>query len=613
MKQFGRACRSPTTTDFGNLVIHAHGRPGIPSLINQQQYTAPFTLPKPSVNLRMQAVISTGPASLPKKPRQSRGYNSRRAFPENWRRLSRASIALIFYLCKTEETHSMKHFFLAAAVTGAVISLTAAPGHAGPADDTIRIASPWKIGALIPSASTALSRTGVVETLTMPTTDGEIVGLLAESWIPNDTLTEWRFKIRSGVLFHDGSPLTAETVAANLTKFQEQSSLRTAPVTNIAFEGDEVVVKLDRPYSILPAVLADWNTGIVSAANLTDETGDSVEGTGPFSVTDASDPTMLKLSANDDYWGKKATIGKVEYLFVPDAQARQAMAQAGEVEFAFSLPVTATKMLASADSVQVQIQAIPRVRALKLNGGLAPLDEVVVRQAISYAIDRKGIASSIVGNPDTAASQLFPASLPAWHDTSLEPFSHDPAKAAELLASAGFTMGDDGILIRDGDRFEIEMRTYDSRPELPVIGVAIQSMLKEVGIEVTMKQGDWTVISDGHTDGTLEAGIVSDSFVYVPDPIGALSENFYKSGGFWGSMNWNNDEFDALVETYQRTVDPEKLAQLRTDMVAMIHEEHPMVTVTWYDDVYAVSKNVSNFTFDVYERDFGLNRLTWAE
>ncbi|MGI9507381.1 MAG: ABC transporter substrate-binding protein, partial [Geminicoccaceae bacterium] len=355
----------------------------------------------------------------------------------------------------------MKHLILAAAMSGPVMLNTAAQVFANPADDTIRIASPWKIGALKPSSGTALSRTGVVETLTMPTKEGDIVGLLAESWTTNDTLDEWRFKIREGIAFHDGSPLMAETVAANLTKFREESSLRTVPVRKITFENRDVIIALDRPYSILPAVLADWNTGIISAANLTEEPTNSVAGTGPYMVTDASDPTMLRLSANADYWGVVPTISKVEYLFVPDGQARQAMAQAGEVEFAFSLPVKATQMLADAKSVNVNIQAIPRVRALKLNVAREPLDEVAVRQAVSYAIDRKGIATSIVGNPDTAASQLFPASLPAWHDTSLTPFAYDPTKAAELLADAGFEKDADGILVRDGERFEIELRTYD--------------------------------------------------------------------------------------------------------------------------------------------------------
>ncbi|UWR55551.1 ABC transporter substrate-binding protein [Phaeobacter inhibens] len=507
----------------------------------------------------------------------------------------------------------MKHVIFAATASCSVLLTAVAPVAANPADDTIRIASPWKIGALKPSSGTALSRSGVVETLTKPTKEGEIVGLLAESWVVNETLDQWRFKIRSGVSFHDGSPLTAETVAANLKAFKEESSLRTAPVKEITFEQDEVVITLERPYSILPAILADWNTAIISAANLTDERASGLAGTGPYMITDASDPATLKLAANTSYWDVRPAISKVEYLFVPDAQARQAMVQAGEVEFAFSLPVTAKRMLAGANNVDVDIQAIPRVRALKLNGAHKPLDEVAVRQAISYAIDRKGIATSIVGNPDTAASQLFPASLPAWHDKSLAPFAYDPAKAAALLADAGFEKGEDGILTRDGERFEIELRTYDSRPELPVIGVAIQGMLKEVGIDMSIKQGDWTIISEGHTDGTLEAGIVSDSFVYVPDPIGALAENFYQSGGFWGSMNWNNDKFDGLVETYQKTIDPSELKTLRQDMVAMIHDEQPMVTVTWYDDVYAVSDTISNFEFDVYERDFGLNRLIWAK
>jgi len=507
----------------------------------------------------------------------------------------------------------MKRFLLGI-MTGCALSAAGSlPAISGPADDTVRIASPWKIGALKPSTGTALSRTGVTETLTKPTESGDIVGLLAKSWSVNDTLDEWRFKVREGVLFHDGTVLSAQTVADNLIKFREESSLRTAPVKTVTVDKGEVVVTLERPYSILPAVLADWNTGIVSAANLAEESIKTPFGTGPYKVTDASDPNVLKLAANADYWGQAPSIAFAEYLFVPDAQARQAMAAAGEVEFAFSLPITAKKILERAELLSVNIQAIPRIRALKLNGSLPPLDEVDVRRAISYAIDRKGIASAVVGNPKTAATQLFPPSLPAWHDRSLPPFAYDPAKAADLLKSAGFTKGEDGVLTRDGKRFEIKLRTYDSRPELPVVGVAIQGMLKEVGIDMSIQQGDWTIISDGHTDGTLEAGIVSDSFVYVPDPIGALAENFYKSGGFWGSMNWNNDKFDALVEAYQRTVDPEKLTGLRKDLIAMIHAEHPLVTVTWYDDVYAVSSRISNFKFDVYERDFGLNRLTWAE
>lgn len=495
----------------------------------------------------------------------------------------------------------------------ALFLLASQPVLASPDDDTLRIAAPWEISALTPSAGTALQRMGVTETLTQPGGNGEIVGLLATGWSASDDLTEWRFAIREGVVFHDGSPLTAETVAANLNRFREENALRDAPVTDIRAEGAEVVIALERPFAPLPAYLSDWSTGVLSAANLEQEVVGTPFGTGYYRVEDAGDPGVLRLTVNGDYWDDAPDIAHAEYHFVPDAQTRQAMVAAGEVELAFGLPANAVQTLASADGVTVNVQALPRIRALKLNAGMSPYDEVEVRRAISLAIDRRGIAGAIVGNPDSAATQLIPPSLDGWHDPAFEPFAYDREGAVALLEQAGWTRGDNGILTRDGERFEMELRTYDSRPELPLIGVAVQDMLRQIGIDVSIRQGDWSVISDGHADGTLEAGIVSDTFVYVPDPIGAMAENFYRDGGDWGSMNWNNAEFDELVETYQRTIDPEALADLRHRMIEMIHVEQPLVTITWYDETYAISDNVAGFEFDVYELRYGLNGLSWTE
>lgn len=501
-------------------------------------------------------------------------------------------------------------------MTVASCALTFALGTtalAGPDDDTLRIAAPWEISALTPSAGTTLQRMGVTETLTQPGENGEIVGLLATDWSSNDDLTEWRFTIRDDVVFHDGSSLTAETIAANLNRFLEENALRDAPITDIRADGTDVIIVLERPFSPVAAYLSDWSTGILAASNLEQETVDIPFGTGYYRVEDVSDPSVLRLSIHEDYWGDGSDIERAEYYYVPDAQTRQAMIAAGEVEFAFGLTTSALQTLASTDGLAVQTQALPRIRALKLNVGLSPYDELEVRQAISLAIDRRGIASAIVGSPDSAATQLIPPSLDGWYDPELEPFSYDPEKAVALLEQAGFTKDDDGFLTRNGDRFTMELRTYDSRPELPLIGVAVQEMLQQIGIDVSILQGDWSVISDGQADGTLEAGIVSDTFVYVPDPIGAMAENFYRDGNDWGSMNWKNAGFDTLVETYERTTDADELADLRHQMIGMIHSQLPLVTITWYDENYAISDAVAGFDFDVYELRYGLNRLSWAE
>jgi peptide/nickel transport system substrate-binding protein len=495
----------------------------------------------------------------------------------------------------------------------AFLLLAFQPAIASPQDDTLRIAAPWEVSALTPASGTTLQRMGVTETLTRPDANGSIEGLLAESWTASDDLTEWRFKIRDGVVFHDGSALTPEVVAGNLNKFRTENALRDAPITDITAEGDVVVIKLDRAFSPMPAYLSDWSTGILSSDNLKEETVQTPSGTGYYRAADVSDPSVLKLTANETYWGKKPKIAKAEYHFVPDAQTRQAMISAGEVELAFGLTPNAMQTLGQSDDLEVRVQALPRIRALKLNLGHPPYDDLDVRRAISLAIDREGIAGAIVGNPDTAATQLFPPSVAQWHDPELPPFAYDPEQAAALLKEAGWVKGQDGILERNGKPFEMELRTYDSRPELPLIGVAVQDMLKQVGIDVRIKAGDWSVISDGQADGTLEAGIVSDTFAYVPDPIGAMAENFYQDGGDWGSMNWNNAEFDALVEEYERTTDTETLSDLRHQMVHMIHEDIPLVTITWYDEVYGVSRAVDGFTFDVYELRYGLNELSWRE
>jgi peptide/nickel transport system substrate-binding protein len=503
---------------------------------------------------------------------------------------------------------------LVASFAGCALSLLITqPLIASPSDNTLRIAAPWEVGALTPSAGTALQRMGVTETLTRPDVDGTIQGLLAESWTANEDLTEWRFRIRKGVSFHDGTALTAAVVADNLNRYRAENALRNAPIDEIRAADDEVVFVLERPFSPMPAYLSDWSTGILAAVNLGQDAVQVPYGTGYYRAADVSDPSVLKLTAHDSYWGDQPEIANAEYHFVPDAQTRQAMISAGEVELAFGLAATAVQTLKNAENLQVHTQALPRIRALKLNLGMPPYDEIDVRRAISLAIDRKGIARAIVGNESSAATQLIPPGIAGWHDPKLAEFRFDPAEAAELLGKAGWTKDGDGFLRRDGVRFEMELRTYDSRPELPMIGIAVQDMLKQVGIDVRIRSGDWSVISDGQSDGTLEAGIVSDTFVYVPDPIGAIAENFYRDGGDWGAMNWHNAAFDALVEEYEQSTDPEVLNELRTRMVAQIHEDLPLVTITWYDEIYAVSNTVDGFRYDVYELRYGLNELSWRE
>lgn len=498
---------------------------------------------------------------------------------------------------------------------GAAIVLCAAfaspPALADRADDTVTVVAPWQIGMLTPAASgTVLQRMGVTEPLTRPDGDGTIVGLLAEDWTADETLTTWRFRIRPGVVFHDGTPLTAEGVARNLAAFAAESALRRAPVDAIESDGDVVVIRLSRPFAPLPAHLAHWSTGILSPAVL--DEGDAVQpvGTGYYRVVGQDGSQSLSLEAFADYWGERPSIRQARYVFAADDATRLAMVEAGEAELAFDLDAFAAP--AAGSQVTVHSEETARIRALKLNVGQAPFDDLRVRQAISLAIDRDGIATALLGNPDIAATQLMPAAVAGWHRPDLAPFAHDPAAARALLAEAGWSPGPDGVLVRDGEPFSVELLTYDAR-QLREVATAVQAQLAGIGIEAVIANVDWTAIPARHDDRSLEMAMVSDTFSYVPDPIGALAQNFTGGGGPWGALDWHDAEFEGLVEAYQATSAESGQAAQRERMMEIVHAELPLVTITWYDFTYALSPEIDGFVFDPYEMRYGLNRVRWSD
>ena len=138
------------------------------------------------------------------------------------------------------------------------------------------------------------------------------------------------------------------------------------------------------------------------------------------------------------------------------------------MDLVFTLDPSGYQQLSGSDEVDTVAVAIPRVMLLKVNTAHPMLDSMS-RKALSLAIDREGIAAGIIRFPDAAATQLFPPALDQWHDQSLAPLSYDPDAASALLAKAGWTPGADGVLTRDGARFELTLRTFPDRPELPLV------------------------------------------------------------------------------------------------------------------------------------------------
>ncbi|WP_207481688.1 ABC transporter substrate-binding protein [Arenibaculum pallidiluteum] len=505
---------------------------------------------------------------------------------------------------------------LRAALAALVLYLpsTLSPAAAAAGDEVVDIVAPFEIVDVDPSITGDLFlRMNVAETLVGTDLDGRPAPALASDWTLSADARVWRFRLRQGVTFHDGSPLTAEAAVGALRHAMGKPGiLGRAPITEIAADGDGVLVRLSEPFSPLPAFLAQYTTVILAPASY--DAGGRVQrvlGTGPYRVASLQAPQRLEVERFDGYWGERPAIRAAAYLAVGRSETRALMAESGDADFVFNLDPASRIRLGRSPKLSVQSVPIPRTILLKVNAGDDLLRDPRVRQALSLAIDREGIAATILRFP-AAATQLFPPSVAAWHHPGLAPLGHDAGKARALLAEAGWAAGADGILAKDGRRFSLTLVTYPDRPELPLVAAVLQEQFREVGIEVAVNSTSSSEIPARHQDGTLQMGLAARNFALVPDPIGTVLQDYPPRGGDWGSMNWSDPDFHKAISDLIALSDDAQARPLREKAVAILQAELPVIPIAWYQQTAAVSRRLLNVRLDPFERDFGLAGMRWA-
>ncbi len=487
----------------------------------------------------------------------------------------------------------------------------------GPAlAQTLNVVGPWEIAGIDPAQSGyVFSRMQVAETLVSTTPEGALAPGLAESWAVDEDGLTWRFTLRDDAVFHDGAPVTAEIAARALQlAYEGVSVLNQAPIAEIKADGREVTIRLESPFAALPAYLVHFST-IILAPSSYDENGRVVRivGSGPYRVAALAAPLRMELEDSGSWWGGRPGIGKIVYAAAGRDETRAIMAESGEADLVFSvLPVSVDRLRRNPD-LNVQIATIPRTRILKVNAASPFFDSVEERRAVSLALDRAGIAQVILRNPDLAATQLFPPALSGWNQPDLPPLTRDLDQARRLLAEAGWTLGRVGVLEQEGRPFRVTLLTYSNWPELPPIATAIQAQLREVGIDLQVSVGNSSEIPARHRDGALEIALISRLYSIVPDPIGALRNDYGPGGSDWGAMGWENAELQTLVAELAATSDPDLRAPLRRRAVEILQDELPSIPVAWSELAIVSNKRIVNVQVDPLEVNYGLAAIRWAE
>jgi len=464
---------------------------------------------------------------------------------------------------------------LAAAVT---LSLSgcfaaAAPAPAADAGTRIRVAmlQPPRSG-LTPLSDDAfkLSRWKTAETLVILDELGDAQPSLATAWEQLDGRT-WRFDVRQGVTFHDGTPLTADQVAASLTAAAHASpkprildgvqlSARTdggnAVVVTTQTDDPLVPQRLSSPQLAILAASAYQPGGVVSPLNA---------GTGPYVLDAVDGTTSATLNRFERYWGEKAAAAGVDVQFVPDGTARAAALRTGTADIVEAIPVG---QAARIDPALVHEVPMPRTNTLYLNTASGPFADPAVRAAAREATNRAAIVEGVYeGRADRAEGLLGPA-LP-WVAKEREAPSY-----AKVLGERPAAAPVNGVRIKLG--------TFTDRAELPEVAVQLEQQLEAAGFTVEQDVREYQHIEADALDGQFDAFILSRATVLDSgDPVAYLYSDFSCAGSFNISQFCDPAVDAALVNAAAIPAGPERreaiaaaeaLILARDAAVPLLHE-----------------------------------------
>ena len=398
----------------------------------------------------------------------------------------------------------------------------------------------------------------VFEGLTRFMADGSVVAGLAQSWdISEDGLT-YTFMLHDGVTFHDGTTMDAEDVKFSLDRARSEDSINAqkglfADIADVTVVDPlTVAVTLSQPNGMFLFNMA-WGDAVIVAPESIDTIASNPIGTGAFTFTDWVQGDRLELTRNESYWGQPAALETATFRFISDPTAAFAAVMAEDVDAFVGFPAPENLPQFEADPrFQVLVGNTEGETILSMNNKMPPFDNVLVRQAVSLAIDRQSIIDGAMFGYGTPIGTHFAPHNPDYVDL-IANSTYNPQRARELLAEAGFADGFTTTL-------KLPPPSYARRG-----GEIIASQLREVGITAEISNLEWAQwIEEVFNGKDFGLSIVSHT---EPMDIGIYADPEYY-------FQYDNPEFQALMDTLNATTDPATRSALLADAQTTISEDY---------------------------------------
>ncbi len=421
----------------------------------------------------------------------------------------------------------------------------------------------------------------------------ELEPRLAESWTPNEDGSIWTFKIRQGVTFHDGAPLTAADVAYTLnlhadpknkgnalSAFGDPGGLSAGGVE--AVDDATVVATLNGPNGSFPYLVSSDNYNVIIVPDGFDPATweKSFMGTGPWVLDTFTPQQGVTYTKNPSYWDteRQPLADASEIRFYGEDQARILAIQGGEVDILSQFQVVAGgEALLNDPNITVTEVKAAQHRQIHMRTDQEPFQDKRVRQAMALLLDRPTIIEGFFqGKADLGNDNPFAPVYP-YTDTSVPQREVNVEQAKQLLADAG-----------KGDGFKVELSTWDNY-EIPQLAQLLQGAAKEVGITITLNITDaGTYYSDFWLNSPL--GITDYGHRGVPTVFLTAALG---SKGTWNAAHFKDKTLDGYIVDFVSALDLDAQKAAAKTLEEYLLEETPVVFPYFYYHLSAERSNVT--------------------
>ena len=448
------------------------------------------------------------------------------------------------------------------------------------------------------------------DTLVWLTPDFQLTPGLATKWEVSPDGKTYTFTLREGVTFHDGTPFDAAAVVANFdyitdTTSQSKISLNLIGTCTKAEATAQytLTVRCSEPYAPLLAQLAEPYLGIQSPAAIKQygaDLGLHPVGTGPFKFVSYTNGQTLVLARNDDYrWNPPATnhqgppdIAGITVQIVSSPQARLSQFQTGQSDVIQDVPGVFWNALTKTGRFNAFPVPVTGMGIFApINAGAWPTDDVAVRRAILYSVDKQGVEQLADAGAYAVSNTPLVKGM-FGYDAALEDgYNFDPAKAEALLKGAGWTKPGE-FWEKDGRRLTLKLTAISTSTSYPLLAQAIQGYLRKAGMDASVEQ----MAPPAWLAANIKGDMSLTPLTYIGVDPDALRLWFTPDQYF----NWSHFTDPALTKLImdgKAELDPARRTQIYADAQKIIMDQAIELPIRQNVDLVMTKKNLTGLTW----------------